>query len=160
VPDFWLPGLLVRLPFTFIQIIFRLLHCPISYFLLYINIWLFSIFFCFIISLPLHVLVTLLTVLSNLSLSSIRYSPNIFNFIIRGSSVSIVSDHKLETGRSGFDPRQRQKDFSSILCVQVGSEVHPATYQKGSGGSFPADKTQPGRDADHSPPSSSEVMNE
>jgi hypothetical protein len=30
------------------------------------------------------------------------------------------------TRRSKFDPRQRRKDFSSSLCVQTGSEAHPA----------------------------------
>jgi hypothetical protein len=31
--------------------------------------------------------------------------------ISRGSSVSIVSDYRLDYGRSGFDPRHRQKIF-------------------------------------------------
>jgi hypothetical protein len=30
----------------------------------------------------------------------------------------------------------------------------------GTGGSFPAGKARPGRDADHSPPSSAEIKNE
>jgi hypothetical protein len=30
----------------------------------------------------------------------------------------------------------------------------------GTGGSFPGSKARPGRDADHSPPSSAEVKNE
>jgi hypothetical protein len=37
------------------------------------------------------------------------------------------------TGRSGFDPRQRQKKSFS-LCVQTGSEAHPASCPKGTGG--------------------------
>jgi hypothetical protein len=52
------------------------------------------------------------------------------------------------------------KDFSSILCVQNGSGAHPASCPMGTGGSFPGGKARPGRDADHSPPSSAEVMNE
>jgi hypothetical protein len=41
------------------------------------------------------------------------------------------------TGRLRFDPRQRQKDFSSGLCVQTGSGAHPASCIMGTGGSFP-----------------------
>jgi hypothetical protein len=51
-------------------------------------------------------------------------------------------------------------DFSSSPCVQTGSGVHPASYPMGTGGSFPGGKARPGRDADHSPPSSAEVKNE
>jgi hypothetical protein len=52
------------------------------------------------------------------------------------------------------------KDFSSSLCVQTGSGVHPASCTMGTGSPFPGSKARPGRDADHSPPSSAEVMNE
>jgi hypothetical protein len=52
------------------------------------------------------------------------------------------------------------EDFSSTLCVQTGSGAHPASYTMGTGGSFPGGKGQPGRDADHSPPSSAEVNKE
>jgi hypothetical protein len=45
-------------------------------------------------------------------------------------------------------------------CVQTGSGAHPASYPMGTGGSFPGSKAWPGRDADHSPPSSAEVKNE
>jgi hypothetical protein len=51
-------------------------------------------------------------------------------------------------------------DFSSSPCVQIGSGAHPASYPMGTGGSFPGGKARPGRDADHSPPSSAEVENE
>jgi hypothetical protein len=64
------------------------------------------------------------------------------------------------TGRSGFDPRQSGKDFSSILCVQTGSEAHPASCPMGTGGPFSGAKARQGRDADHSPPSSAEVVND
>jgi hypothetical protein len=49
------------------------------------------------------------------------------------------------------------EDFSSNLCVQTGSGAHPASCTIGTGGSFPGGKGRPGRDADHSPPSSAEV---
>jgi hypothetical protein len=52
------------------------------------------------------------------------------------------------------------EDFSSSPCVQTGSGAHPASYPVGTGGSFPGGKARPGRDADHSPPSSAEVKNE
>jgi hypothetical protein len=51
-------------------------------------------------------------------------------------------------------------DFSSSLCVQTGSEAHPASYPMGTRGSFPGGKARPGRDADHSPPFSADVKNE
>jgi hypothetical protein len=47
------------------------------------------------------------------------------------------------------------EDFSSSLYVQTGSGAHPASRQMGTRG-----KARPGRDADHSPPSSAEVENE
>jgi hypothetical protein len=53
-----------------------------------------------------------------------------------------------------------EKDFSSSLCVQTGSGAHPAFCTMGTGGPFPEGKARPGRDADHSPPSSAEVENE
>jgi hypothetical protein len=64
------------------------------------------------------------------------------------------------TGGSTFDPWQRQEDFSSSLCVQTGSGVHPASCKMGTGCPFPGAKARPGRDADHSPPSTVNVENE
>jgi hypothetical protein len=52
------------------------------------------------------------------------------------------------------------EDFPSNLCVQTGSGAHPASYTMGTGGSFPWGKARPGRDADHSPPSSAEFKKE
>jgi hypothetical protein len=66
----------------------------------------------------------------------------------------------LQTGQAGFDPRQRQNNFSSSLCVQSSFEAHPASCTMGTGGHFPGGKVRPGRDADHSPLSSAEVKNE
>jgi hypothetical protein len=51
------------------------------------------------------------------------------------------------------------EDFSSSLCVQIGSGAHPASCPMGTGGPFPGGKVRQGRDADHSPPSSAEVKN-
>jgi hypothetical protein len=52
------------------------------------------------------------------------------------------------------------KEFSCILCVQSGSGAHPDSCTMGTGGPFSGTKVLPGRDADHSPPSSAEVKNE
>jgi hypothetical protein len=52
------------------------------------------------------------------------------------------------------------KDFSSNFFVKTGSGAHPASCTKVTGGPFPGVKVRPGRDADHSPPSSAEVENE
>jgi hypothetical protein len=51
-------------------------------------------------------------------------------------------------------------DFSSSVFFQTRSGAHPASCPMGTGGPFPGDKAQPGREADHSPPSSAEVKNE
>jgi hypothetical protein len=73
----------------------------------------------------------------------------------RGSSVSIVSDYGLDDQAIGVRSPAGAKDLSSILYVQTGSGAHPASCPMGTGG-----KARPGRDADHWPPSSAEVVNE
>jgi hypothetical protein len=70
-----------------------------------------------------------------------------------GNSVYCLATD-LTTVRSRFDPQQRRKDFSSSLCVQTGSGALPASGTVGTGGPFPGAKARPGRDPDHSPPSS------
>jgi hypothetical protein len=52
------------------------------------------------------------------------------------------------------------ENFSSNLCVQTGSGAHPASYRMSTEGPFPGGKARPGRDADHSLPSSAEVKKE
>jgi hypothetical protein len=64
------------------------------------------------------------------------------------------------TWQSRFDPRQRQKDFSSSLCAQISSGAHPASCTLDSGGPFLGAKAWPRHGAEHSPPSSTEVENE
>jgi hypothetical protein len=68
---------------------------------------------------------------------------------------SIVSDYGLDDRAIGVRSPAGAKDFSSILCVQTGSGADPASCLMGTGG-----KARPGRDADQSPPSSAEVVNE
>jgi hypothetical protein len=69
----------------------------------------------------------------------------------RGRSVNVVSDYGLDDRMIELRSPLEAKDFSSSLCVQTSSEVHPASYAMGTGGPFPVDKAQPGRDADLSP---------
>jgi hypothetical protein len=71
-----------------------------------------------------------------------------------------VSDYGLDNRAIGVRSPTGVKDFSSILCVQTGSGAHPASSAMGTGGLFPGGKARPGRDADHSPPSTAEVVNE
>jgi hypothetical protein len=78
----------------------------------------------------------------------------------RVSSVSIVSDYGLDNRAIGVRSPAGAEDFSSSLCVQTGSGAHSASCTMGTGGPFPGGKARPGRDADHSPPSSAEVENE
>jgi hypothetical protein len=77
-----------------------------------------------------------------------------------GSSVSIVSGYGLDDRAIEVRCPAGAKDFSSSLCVQTGSGVHPASCTMGTGGPFPGGKALPWRDANHSPPSSAEVNNE
>jgi hypothetical protein len=64
------------------------------------------------------------------------------------------------TGRSRFDPRQRRKIFPVASVSRPALGPHPASCTMCIGGPFPGAKAWPGRDADHSPPSSAEHENE
>jgi hypothetical protein len=75
------------------------------------------------------------------------------------SSVSIVSDYRLDGRATGVRSQPEAKDFSSSLCGDTSSEAHPASYPVGTGGPFPADKAGRRRQADYLPPSSAEVKN-
>jgi hypothetical protein len=71
-----------------------------------------------------------------------------------------VSDYGLDDRAIEVRSPVEANDFSSSLCVQTCSGAHPASCTMGTVGSFPGAKARPGRDADHSPPSSAEVENE
>jgi hypothetical protein len=71
-----------------------------------------------------------------------------------------VSDYGLDDRAIGVRSLAGAKYFSYILCVQTGSGAHPASSPMDTGGPFPGGKARPGRDADHSPLSSAEVVNE
>jgi hypothetical protein len=72
----------------------------------------------------------------------------------------IVSDYGLDDRAIGFRSPARAKNFSSVLCVQIGSGAHPVFCPMGTGGPFPGGKALSGRDPDHSPLSSAGIMNE
>jgi hypothetical protein len=46
------------------------------------------------------------------------------------------------------------------MIFPLASGVHPASCTVGTGGPFPGTEARPGRDANHSPPSSDEVEND
>jgi hypothetical protein len=71
-----------------------------------------------------------------------------------------VSDYGLDDRAIKARSPTGAEDFSSSPCVQTGSGAHLASYPMGTGGPFPGGKARPGRDADHSSPSSAEVKNE
>jgi hypothetical protein len=74
-----------------------------------------------------------------------------------------VSDYGLDDWAIEVRSPTGAEDCSSSPCVQTGSGAHPASYPMGTmgtGGPFPGGKAWPGRDADHSPPSSAEVKYE
>jgi hypothetical protein len=69
----------------------------------------------------------------------------------RGSPGSIVCDYGLDDRAIGVQSPAGAKDFSSNICVQIGSGAHPASCPMGTGGPFLGGKARPERDADHSP---------
>jgi hypothetical protein len=71
-------------------------------------------------------------------------------------SVGIALGYGLEDRGSKVRFPAGTGNFSLHHRVQNGSGVHPASYPMGTRGSFPGVK-RPGREADHSPPSSAEV---
>jgi hypothetical protein len=70
------------------------------------------------------------------------------------------SDYELNDRAIGVRSPAGAKDFSSSLYVQTGSGAHPASCTIGTGGPFSGGKARLGRDAEHSPPSTAEVVNE
>jgi hypothetical protein len=66
-----------------------------------------------------------------------------------GSSGSMVSDYGLDDRVIEVRFPAEAKDFSSSLCVQTGSEAHPASCTMGTEDPFLGDKARPGHYADH-----------
>jgi hypothetical protein len=79
------------------------------------------------------------------------------NFCIKYSE-TIALGYGLDDRCSRFRFLAGAGNFSLHHRVQNGSEAHPASYPMVTRGSFPGVK-RPGREADHSPPSSAEVKN-
>jgi hypothetical protein len=77
--------------------------------------------------------------------------------IIKACSGSIVSDYGRDDRGSSPD-RGRGFFFKPLRLDQLCGP--PSLLSNGYWGSFPGGKARPGRDADHSPPSSAEVANE
>jgi hypothetical protein len=77
---------------------------------------------------------------------------------IRVSSGSIVSDYGLDDRAIRVRSPAGAKDFSSLSRPALGPTQPPVQWVPG--GRFSWGKARPGRDADHSPPSSAEVVNE
>jgi hypothetical protein len=71
------------------------------------------------------------------------------------SSVSIVAGYGLDDQAIEVRSLAEAKGFSCSFCVHTDSGAHPACYTMGTGC-----KVRLGRDADHSPQSSAEVVNE
>jgi hypothetical protein len=71
-----------------------------------------------------------------------------------------MSDYGLDDQAIRVQSLAGAKVFSSSLCVQTSSGAHPASCPMGTRGTFPGGKVQSGHDADHSPPSNAEAVNE
>jgi hypothetical protein len=72
-------------------------------------------------------------------------------------NVSLLSEYRLKDRAIRGSIPGRGKRIFHLASVQTGSGAHPASCP---GGPFPRAKARPGRDADHSRPSSVEVKNE
>jgi hypothetical protein len=74
-----------------------------------------------------------------------------------GAGVALTKDWKTE--RSGLDSRQGKRIFPlpSVSRLALGPTQPTVQWVPGS---FPQGKVQPGRDADHAPPSSVKAKNE
>jgi hypothetical protein len=71
-----------------------------------------------------------------------------------------VSDYGLDDRAIGVRSPAGANNFSFSVFVQTGSGAHPASCTMCTGGPFSVGKALPGRDADLSPPSSADVVNE
>jgi hypothetical protein len=74
----------------------------------------------------------------------------------RDSSVGIALGYGLDDRGSRVRFPAGAGNFSLHYRIQNGAGAHPASHPMGTRGSFPGVK-RPGREADHSPPSSAEV---
>jgi hypothetical protein len=82
----------------------------------------------------------------------IIHRPNLI--MRRDISVGIATGYGVDDQIIGVRFSAGSRFFRHL--VQTGSEAHPASYPMGDGGPFPG-VNLPGREADHSPPSSAGV---
>jgi hypothetical protein len=89
------------------------------------------------------------------------YSMSYWQSRSRDSSVNMLSGYGLDYRAIEVrSPAETKRIFPLVQTVQTGYGAHPASFPMGTGVTFPEGKARPGRDADHSPPSSAEVFNE
>jgi hypothetical protein len=65
--------------------------------------------------------------------------------VSRGGSVSIMSGYGMDDQAIEVRSAAEEKNFSSSLCVQIGSGAHPASYEMDAGSPFPGGKARAGR---------------
>jgi hypothetical protein len=75
------------------------------------------------------------------------------------NGLSVMSDYGLDNRTIGVRSPAETKRIFPLACVQTGSGAHPASCTMDTVGPFLGGKVRPGRDAEHSPPSSAEVKN-
>jgi hypothetical protein len=90
----------------------------------------------------------------------LRFHRNTGTSRSRVSLGSIVSDYVLDDRAIGVRSPAGAKDFSSILLCPDRLWCPPSLLYNGYRGSFPRGKERQGREADHSSPSSAEIVNE
>jgi hypothetical protein len=88
------------------------------------------------------------------------YNKFVSNQFVTGAGLAQCLTTGWTTGRSGFDPRQRQRIFPLAPVSTPALRPTQPPVQWVPGGHFPGGKARQGRDANHSPQSSAEVVNE
>jgi hypothetical protein len=78
--------------------------------------------------------IIIIIIIDNTCIKTFIFCCHSVEYRSRGSSVSIVSDYGLDDRAIGVRSPARANDFSSNLCVQTGSEAHPASCTVGTGG--------------------------
>jgi hypothetical protein len=68
--------------------------------------------------------------------------------------MDLATQFTLPHWTTGVRSPAEARNFFSSFCFQTSSEAHPAFCPRGTGVPFSGGRARPGRDADHSPPSS------
>jgi hypothetical protein len=88
------------------------------------------------------------------------YTGNYFSKTTYRYGLFLVSGYGVDDRAIEVRSPAGARDFSPNLCVQTRSGAHPAFCPTGTAAPVPGVKSRLGRDADHSFPSSAEVVNE